>query len=201
MSGVFFNLGKAILDKVSIEEINLALDQLPDEDRVKQSRSLGPREQKLLWELCVGRSVSLDQLVPATRTGTTVRHLGRNTLPAFKIFEKRFYRSSADELELIGYNEGPTRKLVGPGYFVCRVSDQPDIGHIIIDYERLPETAPEGWPEIKSNEAGVSRLVYAHMHDYLRRVSEHITIGRAFRKGKESPNYFTLCRWDDDVTS
>jgi hypothetical protein len=60
------------------------------------------------------------------------------------------------------------------------------------------DEAPEGWPVIKPNEAGISRLVYAYMQDYLRRVSDHITIGRAYRKGKESPNYFTLCRWDEE---
>ena len=195
---MFFNLSKAIKDQVSIEEIEQGLNLLSPEDRVKQSRSLGPSDQKALWLLCDQRAVSLSQIVPDDCIGKTVRHLGRNTLPAFKIFEKRFIRPNEESDVLWGFNEGPTRKLVGPGYFVCRESDQPNIGTIVIDYEMLPDTAPEGWPKIKPNEAGVSRLVYAYMQDYLRRVSEHITIGRAYRKGKESPNYFTLCRWDDN---
>ena len=195
---MFFNLSKALKDQVSIEEIEKGLNQLSPEDRVEQSRSLGPSQQKQLWQLCEGRKVSLDQLVPADRVGQTVRHLGRNTLPAFKIFEKHFLRPSKDHEVLWGFNEGPTRKLVGPGYFVARNSDQTEIGNVVIDYEMLPEEAPQGWPKIKSNETGVSRLVYAFMHDYLRQVSEHVTIGRAYRKGKESPNYFTLCRWDGE---
>ena len=195
---MFFNLSRALNESMPIDEIAEALDQLSAEDRVQQSRSLGPKDQKLLWQLCDGRSVTIEQIVPDDRVGQTVRHLGRNTLPAFKIFEKRFMRPNLEQSTLWGFNEGPTRKLVGPGYFVCRQSDQPEIGTVVIDYDQLPETAPEGWPAIKPNEAGVSRLVYAYMHDYLRKVSEHVTIGRAYRKGKESPNYFTLCRLDEE---
>ena len=195
---MFFNLSRALKENQSIEEIAQALDQLSAEDRVEQSRSLGAKDQKKLWNLCEGRVVTLEQIVPNDRIGQTVRHLGRNTLPAFKIFEKRFMRANSEQVDLWGYNESPTRKLVGPGYFICRQSDQPEIGSIVVDYEKLPPNAPEGWPAIKPNEAGVSRLVYAYMHDYLRKVSEHVTIGRAYRKGKESPNYFTLCRWDEE---
>ena len=191
------NLSQQIRAGVSIDEIGQALDQLSADDRLTQSRSLGPRDQRRLWEMCEGRVVTLTQMVPLDRTGQTVRHLGRNTLPVFKIFEKRFYRPTEQHSTLWGYNEGVTRGLVGPGYFVCRESDQPEIGAVVVDYEMLPDRAPEGWPAIKPNEQGVSRLVYAFMHDYLRSVSEHVTIGRAYRKGSESPNYFTLCRWDE----
>ncbi len=195
---MFFNLSRAINEEMPIDEIEEALDALNPRERVEQSRSLGPKDQRALWELCEGRSATLEQIVPKDRVNQTVRHLGRNTLPAFKIFEKRFIRPQSNPELLWGYNEGPTRKLVGPGYFVCKVSDQPEIGEVVVDYEVLPEEAPEGWPVIKPNEAGISRLVYAYMQDYLRRVSDHITIGRAYRKGKESPNYFTLCRWDEE---
>lgn len=197
MTNPFFNLSSAIQNGMPIDEIEQKLNGLSQENRVEQSRSLGPRDQVSLWTLCEGRAATLDQIVPLDRCGSTVRHLGRNTLPAFKIFEKQFYRSSPESLDLWGFNEGPTRKLVGPGYFVCHLSDQPERGMVVINYERLPPEAPEGWPEIKPNEAGISRVVYAYMHDYLRRVSDHVTIGRAYRKGKESSNYFTLCRWDD----
>ena len=198
MSQQMMSLSQQIRAGTSIEEISQSLDQLSPEDRLHQSRSLGARDQRRLWEICQDRAVTLAQMVPPHRTGQTVRHLGRNTLPVFKIFEKRFYRPSTTHQVLWGYNEGVTRGLVGPGYFVCRESDQPAIGKVVVDYEILPEQAPEGWPRIKPNERGVSRLVYAFMQDYLRSVSEHITIGRAYRKGAESPNYFTLCRWDED---
>ena len=97
-------------------------------------------------------------------------------------------------LVLWGYNEGSTRSIIGPGYFVCRLAEEGAPGAIVIDYETLPSRAPEGWPALQTNERGLSRFVYAYMQDYLRKVSEHVTIGRAYRHGKESPNYFTLCR-------
>ena len=37
------------------------------------------------------------------------------------------------------------------------------------------------------------------MIDYLRRVSDHVTIGRAFRKGKWTENYFLLCRESSEI--
>lgn len=196
------NLSQRIRAKEPPSEIAAYLDQLSADERRDQSQSLGPRDQRLLWTLCEGAEVTIDQMVPPERAGETVRHIGRNTLPVFKLFEKRFYRPSAESDELWGYNEGATRPLVGPGYFVCHMSAQdertdPAVAELVINYERLPERAPEGWPEVRSNERGVSKLVYAFMHDYMRRVSEHVTIGRAHIKGKESNNYFTLCRWDD----
>ena len=47
---------------------------------------------------------------------------------------------------------------------------------------------------MKRNDQGLSRLVYANMVDYLRRVSKHVLIGRAYKDGKEMPNWFLLCR-------
>ena len=77
----------------------------------------------------------------------------------------------------------------------CR-AEEPE--EFVIDYELVPQEAQiEQWPKVQANERGLSRFVYAYMQDYLRKVSQHITIGRAYRKGKESPNYFTLCRWDE----
>ena len=57
-----------------------------------------------------------------------------------------------------------------------------------------PSLAPEGWPAIRDNEHGLSRLVYGFMIDRMRRVSEHVTIGRANRHGKDFGSWFMLCR-------
>ena len=48
---MFFNLSRALQEDQSIESIAEALDQLSPEDRVTQSRSLGPKDQKKLWNL------------------------------------------------------------------------------------------------------------------------------------------------------
>jgi len=83
----------------------------------------------------------------------------------------------------------------GPGYFVTRPADDAD-GEIDIDYCLLPTQKVESWPEIVPQESRLGRFVYSGMVDRLRRVSSHVTIGRAIIKGKATHNYFLLCRED-----
>ena len=112
-----------------------------------------------------------------------------------RLFEKRFTRATDDGSVVYGYNEGSTRKFVGPGFFVAGMDDSE--GTIGIDYYRVPPQGavlPAGWPTVRPNEKGISRFVYAKMIDYLRRVSQHVSVGRAVRKGKVTNNYFVLCR-------
>jgi hypothetical protein len=142
-------------------------------------------------------SLGLRDLVPPEVPAlATVRHFGRNTLPAFSLFEKRFTRPSGEDAEqpaeLHGFNFQPLSRWTGPGYFVA--VDDPDRGEVRIDYRRLPHQHPEGWPDIVSNEKGLSRFVYGFMVDTLRRVSEHVSIGRAARKGRDMGSWFVLCR-------
>ncbi len=192
------NLSEMILSPdADISAIASYLDGLDHEPRVKESRSIGAKPQRRLWDLARGRAVSLDDIVPADRGPLeTVRHYGRNTLPAFTIFEKRFCRppEGADTSVLWGYNEGATRPVVGPGYFVCRTTDGDSRGEAVVDYYQVPPSKPATWPAIRSNENGVQRFVYGFMHDFLRQVSTHVTIGRAYRLDRETPNCFTLCR-------
>ena len=65
---------------------------------------------------------------------------------------------------------------------------------MLVDYRRVPEAHPDGWPAIRRNEQGLSRFVYGFMVDTLRRVSEHVTIGSAARKGKDLGSWFILTR-------
>ena len=185
--------------ETELDGLSTYLDGLDNESRIAEVRSLGPSAQKKLWELTAKTSLTLDDFVPA-ETGDLqpVRHYGRNTLPVFKIFEKRFCRApEGTETEgLWGYNEGATRSFVGPGYFVCRDTGGDERGPVVIDYTLLPGGKAEEWPTIYPNEKGVSRFVYAGMQDFMRRVSQHVTIGRAYRHGKVTNNYFLLCRED-----
>ena len=171
------------------------LDGLSDDERSAQVLSLGKKAQRTLWTLTADRPATLEDLVPSTtKPMKPIRHFGRNSLPVFSRFEKRFCRSEEAADILLGYNEGPTRALIGPGYFVTRVSDLPDRGHIVIDYTMRPEKKAKGWPDIQDNESGLGRVVYGFMHDYLRKVSTHVTIGKAWKHGKETENYFVLLR-------
>ena len=166
--------------------------------RVDAIRSLGRGAQRRLYDAVDGfLPLRLADLVPpSVEDGATVRHFGRNTLPAFTHFEKRFCRpAGADPGKpdaLYGFNFQKLAPLTGPGYFVARAD--PSRPEVWVDYTRLPESHPEGWPEIVPNDRGLARFVYGFMVDTLRRVSEHVTIGSAARHGKDTGNWFVLCR-------
>ena len=168
------------------------LDGLDPPARVREVRALPGRDLRRLWTVCADAApLSLDEFVPPTLAeGETLIYAGKNSLPVFSTFEKRFTRQRG---EIVGYNEGTTRPLVGPGY--CTVSAPPDRPkEVLIDYERVPATAPAGWPEIKPNDRGLGALVFGHLHDYLRRVSTGVVIGIGTRHGKDLNAWFVLAR-------
>jgi hypothetical protein len=74
----------------------------------------------------------------------------------------------------------------------------PSRGEVGVDYMQVPPANakfPAGWPSVKPNESGLQRFVYANMVDYMRKVSSHVTIGRAYKGGtKELPHTFLLVR-------
>ena len=174
------------------------LDGASHDQRVAAVRSLGRAEQRTLYAGVDGfRPVRLVDLVPrGIGDGVTVRHFGRNTLPAFTRFEKRFCRPRGADRdrpgELHGFNFQALQIVTGPGYFVAR--EDPDRGEVWIDYRRVPDERPAGWPAIRPNERGLARFVYGFMVDTLRGVSEHVTIGSAARRGRDLGSWFVLCR-------
>ena len=93
---------------------------------------------------------------------------------------------------VVGYNHQSMAWATGPGYFMARQEGD----EVAIDYTRLPDEKPPSWPPIIGNDKKLSRFVYYGMVDYLRRVSDHVTIGRAVRHGKVEDNWFLLVRED-----
>lgn len=174
------------------------VDAWPCGVRAEAVRGLSRRAQALLYEKVRGfASVKLAELVPADRGELeTVRHLGRNTLPAFTHFEKRFCRlpgtSRTEPGGLAGWNFHPLSGLIGPGYFLA-IEDASQ-GEVLIDYRRLPSVRPADWPAIRSNESGAARFVYGFMVDTLRRVARDVTIGSAARHGRDLGSHFVLAR-------
>jgi hypothetical protein len=174
------------------------LDGLAPTLRTAVVRGLSRRGQRALYEKVRGFApVSLHELVaPGCADLETVRHLGRNTLPAFTLFEKRFCRLPGTSREapesLAGFNFQTFSGITGPGYFTAL--EDTEQGEVLIDYHRLPATCPSGWPAIRSNETGLARLVYGFMIDRLRRVSRDVTIGSASRRGRDLGSYFVLSR-------
>ena len=181
----------------NLDEIAAWLDAKAPSVRIEEVRALDAPEQRVLWKLALGRAMTFDDLVPPDYGPLQpVRHFGKNTQPAFTHFEKRMCRPSFETSEpvLWGYNEGPTRKFIGPGYFVVRQTPTDPRGATVVDYWQVPPEKPGEWPAVKPNESGLQRLVYAHMEDFLRRVSTHVSIGRAWRERRETPHLFLLCR-------
>jgi hypothetical protein len=187
--------------KIVPARVTQVLDAMDHQARVDAIRGLKGGEQRALWDAVDGYlPVRLNEIVPAAKgDNQEVRHFGKNSLPLFTHFEKRFLRPTGQDAaspgELWGYNfqeSGVATWFSGPGYFVA-VAD-PKRPEVLIDYRRLPDKRPDGWPEIRSNEKGGGKLVYGFMVDTLRRVSEHVTIGRANKKGKDMNAWFLLCR-------
>jgi hypothetical protein len=191
-------LGRLARDPVKPAEIAAFLDGLRSEERVAAIRSAGRGAQRRLYAAVAGHgAVRLADLVPPGRRPLeTVRHFGRNTLPAFTHFEKRFCRPPDEDAAaprlLWGYNATRVAPLVGPGYYVAH--EDAAHGEVLVDYTRVPPLAPPGWPPLRGNEGGLARFVYGFMVDRLRRVSEHVTIGSAARRGRELGSWFLLCR-------
>ena len=182
-----------------VPALSARLDAMTAEQRLAETLSLNKRQQAELFEAAQGLNpLTLEFLVPAAMPAMAgVAHEGRNSLALFTRFAKVFCRPdepAAAGREVWGYNRtsGFISTAVGPGYFVAYQHDKP--GELLVDYLRQPPRHPPDWPEIISNSARLSRVVYNGTQDVLRGVSRHVSIGRASRNGKWMDNWFVLCR-------
>lgn len=188
---------------LSIDAIASALDALRDAERWRAIRRCDRDQQRRLFAVADGSSLRIDDLVPGAGPVQEVIHSGVNTLPvpwALRGFEKRFCRAADDAGILYGYNEGPLRRVIGPGYFVARDTARAEWaqhGGVVVDYWEVPPgPVVAGWPRVIPNERGLQRNVYAHTRDFLRRLSTHVTIGLATKDNNPLDHYFLLCRRD-----
>ncbi len=195
------SLLKMIQNKAERSEIADFLDSLSHTKRLEETRTLNRKNQEWLYQQAKNNNpLQLSDFVPTEESNVEVIHYGRNTLPLpsmLKLFEKRFCRPQTREDALYGYNEGMTRPLIGPGYFVAKrcPPEWENLGSIVIDYFEVPDEAVvEGWPKVKRNNQGLQVLVYHQTRDFMRRVSSHVTIGAAYKKDKPLGHYFILCR-------
>jgi len=191
---------------IDLSRLAEVLDGLGHEGRVHATRTWTKKRQAAIYEAAKGQSIDMAFLVPAS-IGPLVEviHDLHNTLPLFNDSQKRFCRLPPDDVardgfEVAGYNHASTNPFTGPGYFVVRsvnASDGADHeGELAIDYTKLPKSKPAGWPEIRDNNGGIGGLVYGGMTDYMRKVSSHVSIGRAYKGGKAMGAWFTLVRKD-----
>jgi hypothetical protein len=175
------------------------LDAFPLADRIAALRSLGGvRVQRKLWESAAANPpVTTDDLLPKNSPPMkpVVFH-GKNSLPAFSDFRKICCRPPAGTQGnvLWGYNDTSIRPVIGPGYYVVHDTPGSTLGASAFDYTRLPTAHPAGWPDIRGNEAGLSRFIYNKTVHYMRRIAKDVFIGSATRDGKEMGSYFLLVR-------
>jgi hypothetical protein len=160
------------------------LEAAAQDAQLNWMHGLGKREMARLYEL--GEPVGLDHFVGAE--GQVIEHEGQNSLPPLiDRFEKHMVRRGG---VLQGWNKQGFGWLVGPGHFTLVERE----GTTVFDYTAPPADAPAGWPPVVPNDRGLSNLVYGGMVDVMRRVSDHIVVGKAYRRGKDAGAYFLLYR-------
>lgn len=182
--------------KLDLDRLRTMLDTCGPWSRPNAVHALTPPQMKTLFEACEGaEALTLDAMVPTGEPLAEVIHHGKNSLPVFSHFQKRFCRPDGDDSpdQLWGYNHNGALQMAvtGPGYYVATLTEK---GEVLIDYARVPPRKPSAWPAIMGPTARAGGLVWAGMTDVLRRVSEHVTIGAAYKNGKPMGQYFALCR-------
>lgn len=193
----FFQNGKC-----DIAGLAKYLDGLDQAKRIAEAVSLNAKQQEQLWNAAEGsKPLTLEHFAPASKKPLEqVIHHGKNSLPVFTKFQKRFCKAApeAKTANLWGYNEQAAKAFTGPGYFVTRPTTASDLDNhgVVIDYTLEPQGKAEGWPKFIPNNKRLSRFIYNGTKDYMRGVSQHLSIGRASRGKEWMPNWFILCRED-----
>lgn len=188
---------QAVESGVAAEGLCELLDDMDASERVRAATAVRGKQVRRLFELVrEGSALTLEDIVPSsTPAGSTVVFEGRNSLPAFSRFQKRFTRT-ADGL-VFGHNHQPSRvagALTGPGYFVVVDAGEGHVGELLFDYTQPPPFEPPGWPAYRPNDTRASRFVFMDLNDYVRKVAQGVVVGAAFRRGKDQDAYFVLAR-------
>lgn len=188
----------------TIDAIGRYLDGLSADERLAETRTLSRNDQRTLYERASSAEpITLEHFVPqGIGPRIAVHHDGRNTLPlpaSMKLFQKRFCRPEDGSSRLFGYNQSPFLSTVGPGFFVV-VSTKGNAewekrGAVVIDYFQVPDgPVVDGWPKVIPNSKGLQYFVYNGTRDFMRLVSQHVSIGTAYKGEKALDHYFILCR-------
>lgn len=192
-------------ERADIATIGSYLDGLDPGARWSEMKQLDRAHQRALYEKAAhAQPIDIAHFVGDARPRQEVVHDGVNTLPlprTWRRFQKRFCRPEGDpsSARLFGYNEGPSRGWLGPGFFVAvPTADRPAWsarGGVVVDYYQIPDGAvADGWPKVVANDWRLQRFVYHETRDFMRRVSRHVSIGAAFKREKPLDHYFVLCR-------
>ena len=183
------------------------LDSLKVGEHYSALEHLNRYQQRKLFHKCAqADAIDLGYFVSTDETPLSTRRLyGRNTLPLFgqgRVFEKRMCRPLKNQEKgdvLYGFNHTAYMAWFGPGYFVAQ--NTPDYldwqgrGGVVIDYFQKPiGDVPESWPSYRPNWFPPQALFYFHTRDFMRKVSEHVAIGVAYRNENCLDHYFILVK-------
>ncbi|MFO0665690.1 MAG: hypothetical protein U0174_17165 [Polyangiaceae bacterium] len=184
---------------LDLKRLAKVLDELGHEGRLQVVRRWNKHTQERIFAALSGfRPLSMEDFVPSSKgVLEEVIHDGHNSLPLFNAFQKRFART--EDGTIVGYNEGSMRGVAGAGYFTVKASESP--GEVAIDYRELPKERVATWPAILPNSSRLGFLVFEGMVDNMRGLSEHVSVGRAWKKGKDMDAYFVLVRDDRPASS
>ncbi|HTJ84890.1 MAG TPA: hypothetical protein VL400_24400 [Polyangiaceae bacterium] len=175
------------------EEIAAYLDDLSHAARLEAVIAVGGSLVGRLYDAVGGGpALTLDDFVPPGETGTVIFE-GKNSLPAFTRFQKRFARVGDT---VVGYNHQLMAFATGPGYFLVRppTAGEAHPDELFFDYTGEPSAFPPGWPAFKPNSLGLSRAVYMNMKDFCRPVAKGVLVGKAYKLGVSQNAYFTLTK-------
>ena len=205
-------LSQLVRESADIADIEKHLDTLSPSARKAEVEALKPSDLKKLYQLADGRHVEAEHFVPQDLpAGQEVVHHGRNSLPVIGgTFRKRFARLPDDPALIGGFNDNDgfvasVGWFTGPGYFVVRPRgcDNPDgradTKQLFVNYFEVPQSPQppvQGWPAVAANNGLTRGASFGQMCDYMWRVSSHVSIGEAWKKGKNLRQYFALVRED-----
>ncbi len=193
-------LPRLLDDRAPIAQLAQVLDAMTHAQRVEVLAGLTRAQQRQLYEAAAdAEPLTLEDFVGA-RLGEVVPHRGYNTLPLPAV-GRRFTKWMCRQPNAVaGWNDAPAAWLIGPGYFTLRPTDADRVerGAIVVDYFTTPsrDHMPDHWPWVRPNWLGLQAFVYGWCHDYMRRVSQHVTIGAAYKWGVPVGSWFVLCRED-----
>ena len=189
-------------------DIRQFLNALPTAHHYQALSHLTRYQQRKLFHKCAqAEPLTLRDFIASDEAPLkTMRFYGRNTLPLVgqgRVFEKRVCRPNQSDMNggevLYGYNHTSYMSWFGPGYFVAR--NTPDYldwqgrGGVVIDYFSRPEgETPGDWPKYRPNWCPPQALFYFHTRDFMRRVSDHVFIGVAYRNENCLDHYFILVK-------
>ncbi len=173
------------------KDISSFLDGLSSGERLAEVLSVtGKRVGKLYDAVADGPPMRIEEFFPASvPDGKVLIYEGRNSLPMFSRFQKRFCRKGSD---IVGYNHQTMSFVTGPGWFVLEDGDASHPNELLFNYTKTPPHFPPEFPAYKPNEKGFSSMVYGGMKDYCRRVARGVVVGAAYRHEKTENAWFSL---------